>query len=130
VLHRLTNVAGSSAYVVGGVVAYANAVKMALLNVPADTLENYGAVSQETAAAMVHGALALFDVDVAVSVTGIAGPGGALPNKPVGLTYFGIATRHGFFKVEHHVWQGDRETIKQQSADQALRLIIEATHSA
>jgi PncC family amidohydrolase len=124
IAHRLTNIPGSSAYVLGGIVAYANEIKMALLGVPQETLIAFGAVSEQTAEAMARGALARFDADLAVAVTGIAGPSGGTPDKPVGLTYIAAATRSGILRVERHVWQGDRETIKEQSADAALRLIM------
>lgn len=126
VAHRLTNIAGSSAYVLGGVVAYANEIKMALLGVQESTLIAHGAVSAETADEMARGALARFGADVAVSITGIAGPGGGSPEKPVGLTYIAAATRAGLFRVERHLWQGERIAVKEQSADAALRLMMAA----
>jgi PncC family amidohydrolase len=126
VLHRLTNVSGSSAYVQGGVVAYSYESKETLLRVRHDTLLTYGAVSEETAAEMARGAMALLNTDVAVSVTGIAGPGGGMPGKPVGLTYVAVATKSGWFRIVKHVWPGDREAVKSASADRALELIIEA----
>ncbi len=124
IAHRLTNIPGSSAYMLGGIVAYANDVKQSLLDVPEETLIAFGAVSAQTAEAMVRGALARFDADAAVAVTGIAGPDGGTPEKPVGLTYIGALTRSGALRIERHIWQGDREAVKQQSADAALRLII------
>ena len=83
IMHRLTNIAGSSAYVLGGVVSYSNAAKQKLLGVREATLIAHGAVSEETAAEMVTGVRALFDSDIAVSVTGIAGPGGGTPKNPL-----------------------------------------------
>ena len=71
--------------------------------------------------------LRVFNTDVAVSITGIAGPGGGMPGKPVGLTYLAVATRSGWLHVENHVWPGDREAVKQSSADCALKLILRAT---
>jgi PncC family amidohydrolase len=130
VLHRLTNVPGSSAYVLGGIVAYANEIKLALLGVQPETLATHGAVSAETAAEMVRGVLARFPADVAVSITGIAGPGGGTADKPVGLTYIGVGTRAGEVRVERYLWQGDREQVKQQSADAALRLILQTIEGA
>ncbi|MCL4246681.1 MAG: nicotinamide-nucleotide amidohydrolase family protein [Anaerolineae bacterium] len=124
VMHRLTNVPGSSSYVLGGIVAYANEAKMALLGVQLLTLETYGAVSAETAEEMARGALNRFNADVAVSVTGIAGPSGGSIDKPVGLTYLSVVTRTGLQHVERHLWSGDREAIKSQSADAALRTIL------
>lgn len=127
VMHRLTNLNGSSAYVQGGVVVYSYQSKQALLNVREETLLTYGAVSEETATEMVHGVLALFKTDVAVSITGIAGPTGGMPGKPVGLTYLAVATKSGWFQVERHVWPGNREAVKSASADFAMELIIRAT---
>ena len=126
VAHRLTNIPGSSAYILGGAVVYANEIKMALLGVQESTLIAYGAVSPQTAEEMALGALARFGADVAVSITGIAGPGGGSAEKPVGLTYIAAATRDGLFEVQRHLWQGERIAVKEQSADAALRLMIAA----
>lgn len=120
---RLTDVPGSSAYVVGGVVSYSNEVKQRQLGVAEQTLIDYGAVSEQTAREMARGARALFGVDYALSVTGIAGPGGDTPGKPVGLTYVGVAWEGGV-EVERHVWDGDRIANKSSSADAALRLLL------
>lgn len=130
VLHRLTNIPGSSDYVLGGVVAYSYEAKSALLGVPQATLSQYGAVSAETAEAMVRGVLARFDASVAISITGIAGPGGGMPDKPVGLTYIALATSSGDFRIERSIWSGDRESIKSQSADAALRLMLTVAQNA
>jgi PncC family amidohydrolase len=124
VLHRLTNIPGSSGYVLGGVVAYDNRIKQGLLGVGAATLAAHGAVSAETAAEMAQGALVRLGADIAVSITGIAGPGGGTLEKPVGLTYIGAARARGAATVERHVWQGDRLAVKMQSADAALRLLL------
>lgn len=121
--HRLTNVAGSSAYVMGGIIAYSNDVKERLLGVPKDVMVTYGAVSDPTARAMAKGARQALRTDLAVSVTGIAGPGGGTPDKPVGLTYIGLATPTGEW-AERHVWEGDREAVKAQSAEAALALVL------
>ncbi len=125
VLHRLTNVAGSSAYVLGGVVAYANPVKHALLGVKQGTLIAHGAVSEQTAQEMAVGVRNLLKTDIAVSVTGIAGPGGGTAEKPVGLTYIGIAGPDDLLEVQRHVWEGDREAVKAASATAALQLILD-----
>lgn len=125
VAHRITNVSGSSAYMLGGVVAYANAVKQHLLNVPEATLVAYGAVSEQTAADMASGARALLGADYAVSITGIAGPGGGTPDKPVGLTFIGLAGPDGLLVVRRYVWDSDRETNKGHSAEAALALVLE-----
>jgi PncC family amidohydrolase len=124
-MHLLTNVAGSSAYIAGGVVTYSYEAKERLLGVRRETLEQYGAVSEETATEMVQGALRVFSGDLAISITGIAGPGGGMPNKPVGLVYIGIAAPGlGLLRIDRHVWDGDRETNKQLSAEEAMRKIL------
>ena len=125
VMHRLTNIAGSSSYVQGGVVTYSNEAKHKLIGVRDETLMTYGAVSEQTAAEMAQGVRALFDTDLAVSITGIAGPGGGTPDKPVGLTYIGLARREQEPQVRRHVWDGDREANKQASAEAALAWVLE-----
>jgi len=124
VMHRLTNIPGSSDYVVGGIVAYSNPVKQSLLRVHPGTLIAHGAVSEETAREMAVGARELLGADVAVSVTGIAGPGGGTAEKPVGLTYIAVAAPEDTVIVQRHVWNGDRETVKSQSAEAALQLVF------
>jgi nicotinamide-nucleotide amidase len=125
IMHRLTNVAGSSAYVLGGVVSYSNEAKQKLIGVKEATLKAYGAVSEQTATEMVLGVRALFDADIAVSVTGIAGPGGGTPDKPVGLTYIGLVWRDQPPQVRRHIWRGDREAIKSASANAVLEWILQ-----
>lgn len=120
--HRITNVPGSSDYYLGSVTAYANAVKERLLGVPRGVLETWGAVSRETALAMARGARRLLGADLALSVTGIAGPGGETPGKPVGLTYIALAASDGEW-VEEHRWTGDRSANKAASASAALALL-------
>lgn len=122
--HLLTNIAGSSAYVLGGVIAYSNMVKQHVLGVAEATLIQYGAVSEQTAGEMALGALRVIGADIAVSITGIAGPGGGTPEKPVGLTYIGLADKNGVYRVERHIWQSNRIGNKQASAEAALRFII------
>ena len=129
VLHRLTNIAGSSAYVLGGVVAYANPVKQALLGVKQGTLIARGAVSEQTAQEMAIGARNLLKSDIAVSVTGIAGPGGGTAEKPVGLTFIGIAGPNDLVEVQQHNWEGDREAVKAASATAALQLILDTLNA-
>ncbi len=123
-LSALTDCAGSSAYVQGGVVTYSNEAKMRLLQVREATLIVHGAVSEATAAEMAQGARALFKTDFALSVTGIAGPAGGSPEKPVGLTYIGLAGADGLLRVERRVWQGDRVENKIASAGAALQLLL------
>ncbi len=127
VMHRLTNVAGSSAYVAGGVVTYSYEAKERLLGVKPETLAAHGAVSVETATEMLNGVLGLFSAQIGVSITGIAGPGGGMPGKPVGLTYIGIAAPLlGLFRIDRHVWSGTREEVKTQSAEEAMRKMLAA----
>ena len=121
--HRITNVAGSSDYFLGGVIAYAYDAKERILGVAHDVLYDYGAVSEEVALEMARGARRLLGADIAVAVTGIAGPGGGMPGKPVGLVYIALSARDEA-RCERFVWAGDRETNKNLSADAALRLVI------
>ncbi len=124
VLSTLTDLAGSSAYVLGGLVPYSNEAKMRLLGVRETTLLEHGAVSQPTAAEMARGAQTIFDSDFALSVTGIAGPGGATVDKPVGLTYIGLAGPGGIVKVERYIWSGGRIENKQRSVAAALQWLL------
>ena len=119
---RLTSVPGSSDVFVGGVVSYANEVKASALGVPEDVLLLHGAVSAETAAAMAAGARSRLGADVAVAVTGIAGPGGGTPEKPVGLVYVHAAAPGGE-RTADFVLPGDRETVRARSAVSALHLV-------
>ena len=125
---RITSVSGSSAIFLGGVVSYANAVKRDLLGVPQEVLERAGAVSKECAEAMAAGVRARLQADVAVSVTGVAGPDGGTPQKPVGLVYIGMATVVGV-RVECCQFCGDREAIRKQASDRALALLLDAAVS-
>lgn len=126
VLSALTDIAGSSAYVEGGLVTYSNDAKRRMLQVPEATLARHGAVSEATAAAMAVGARKLFDTDYALSVTGIAGPGGGTDEKPVGLTYIGLAGRDRPPIVERHEWKGSRIDNKTASVHAALNLLLRA----
>ena len=119
---RLTSVPGSSDVFLGGIVAYANVVKEEALGVPADVLETHGAVSAESAAAMARGARERLGADVAVSVTGIAGPDGGTEEKPVGLVYFHASTPDDE-RDAHFSLSSDRETIRRRSAVVALHLV-------
>jgi nicotinamide-nucleotide amidase len=121
---KITNVPGSSDYYLGGVIAYSNQVKMEQLGVQSDILEQYGAVSRETVIEMARGVRLRFRSDVSLSVSGIAGPGGGSPEKPVGLTWIGLSTPD-FEKAWQYLWQGDRLQVKEQTARQALRLLAE-----
>ncbi len=123
----LTDIAGSSDVVERGYVTYSNRAKTELLGVPTALIARLGAVSAEVAEAMAAGALALSPVDLAVSVTGIAGPGGGTPAKPVGLVYFGLARRGGPLRSEQQMFAGDRAAIRHAAVEHALRLLLEAT---
>jgi nicotinamide-nucleotide amidase len=122
----LTDIAGSSDVVERGFVTYSNQAKSELLGIPAAMIAAHGAVSAQVATAMVQGALSRAPVDLAVSVTGIAGPGGATPGKPVGLVYFGIARKGGVARVERHTFHGDRAAIRAAATERALELLLEA----
>lgn len=121
---RLTGVAGASDVFVGGVISYANAVKSGLLGVPADLLDREGAVSAEVVRAMAEGVIGLVGSSCSVAATGIAGPGGATPGKPVGLVYLAAAMPPRCLVRELRL-SGDRREIRRQTVDQALRLLSE-----
>lgn len=122
VAHRITDVSGSSAYYLGGVVAYDNEAKEMLLGVCSETIVAHGAVSEETAREMARGARLRIGADIAISVTGIAGPTGGTPGKPVGLAYVALSAPDAEL-CQRYVWQGDRQANKERSADAALRLV-------
>jgi PncC family amidohydrolase len=121
--HRLTEVPGSSTYFLGGIVAYAYDAKERLLGVKHDTLYRHGAVSAKTALEMARGARHALGADLGLSVTGIAGPSGGTPDKPVGLTYIALSARDDE-RWEQHVWEGDRSENKVLSAEAALGLLL------
>ena len=125
IAHAITEIAGSSAYFRGGVIAYSNDVKERELGVPAEMLEAHGAVSAQVARAMANGVRDSLGVDLAVSVTGIAGPDGGTDAKPVGLTYIGVVGPGGT-EVRRFVWTFDRHRNKVASAEAGLRLLLEA----
>ena len=116
----LTDIAGSSAWFECGVVAYSYEAKEALLGVQPQTLERTGAVSQETVVEMVSGALARYGASVAVAVTGIAGPSGGTPGKPVGTVWIGWKRRGGYARAELFHFDGDREAVRRQTVAAAL----------
>lgn len=120
----LTDVPGASDVFRGGIVAYHNDVKQALLRVDAEILTMHGAVCRETAEAMASGALKVLEVDVAVAITGIAGPGGGSPEKPVGLVYIAVAGPQSTF-VTKNVFEGSRDSVRRQSVARSLELLME-----
>lgn len=131
VTDTLTDVPGSSGYLLGGVVAYADRAKEAALGVPSDILVRHGAVSAQVARAMALGARERFGASVGVATTGIAGPGGATAGKPVGLTYVAVAgPAADGLEVRRFLWTGDRLANKRDSAREALRLLLAAATGA
>lgn len=116
----LTDIAGSSEWFAGGVVSYSNALKHRLLGVSWAQIERHGAVSEATARAMAEGALAHLGGDLAVAVTGIAGPGGGSTEKPVGTVWLAWARRNGTTHAEHRLFAGDREAVRRATVAAAL----------
>lgn len=121
---RLTDVAGSSAYVLGGIVSYADAVKEALLGVQPEILREHGAVSEIVARQMALGAREKFGADIALSVTGIAGPDGGTADKPVGLTFIGLSATRGTW-VRRFVWDANRARNRHASVEAALQFVVD-----
>jgi len=119
---RITNIPDSSDYFKGSLVAYSNEVKISLLGVKNETIENHGAVSAQTALEMAQGGRKLLDVDVCISDTGIAGPSGATPEKPVGLFYIGLAAEHESLS-QKHIFPGNRGENKRDAAEAALNIL-------
>jgi PncC family amidohydrolase len=124
VADHITDVPGSSDYFVGGVVAYAFEAKVALLHVSWDTLRLHGAVSRETVIEMARGVRTALGADIGISVSGIAGPAGGLPEKPVGSTWIGLSARDGDWARKFN-WDGDRRANKESSAQASLQLILD-----
>lgn len=122
----ITGIPGSSTYFVGGIVAYSDEVKRELLDVPDELLASHGAVSAQVALAMARAAAARLRADLAVAVTGVAGPGGGTNDKPVGLTYVASVGPHGE-QVQRFLWSGDRAANRILSARAALELLIDST---
>ena len=119
---KITNVPGSSDYFKGSLIAYSNEAKIALLGVQKATIENYGAVSEQTALEMAQGGRKLLDVDICVSDTGIAGPSGDTPEKPVGLFYLGLAAKDQSLS-QKHAFPGNRGENKRDAAEAALNML-------
>ena len=122
--HVLTGVSGSSAYFTGGVVAYSNRIKEEILEVRSTTLKENGAVSEETAMEMAEGVRSRFKTDIGLSTTGIAGPTGGTPEKPVGLVWVGLSTTERTAAYECH-FDVDREEVKLLTVEKLLQLLIE-----
>ena len=121
---HITDIPGSSDYFVGGVVAYAYEAKVALLNVSWGTLRQYGAVSREIVLEMARGVRSVLGADIGVSLSGIAGPSGGTPDKPVGTTWIGLSARDGDW-ARKFVWGGDRRANKESSAQAALQFVLD-----
>ena len=119
----LTAIAGSSDVVDRGFVTYSNEAKSELLGVPPETIAAHGAVSTQTAQAMAVGAVARAPVELAISVIGVAGPGGGSAAKPVGLVIFGLARRDGLCRTERRVFDGDRSAVRHAALQMALGLL-------
>ena len=118
----ITSVPGSSAVFAGGVISYSNEVKRDVLGVSAEALERYGAVSPQVAEQMADGARRLLRTDLAVSLTGIAGPDGGSDEKPVGLVWFGLSTKDGT-RTEKAIFRGDRAQVRAQAVVHALGML-------
>ena len=119
----ITGISGASAVYAGGVISYTNEVKHRILGVPEEVLQTCGAVSELTARAMAEGVRKLLNADVAVSVTGLAGPGGDDFGHPVGTVFIGYADAETIL-AEHHVFSGTREEVREQTIESALKLIL------
>lgn len=119
---RITEVPGASQYFRGGVIAYSNAVKERVLGVPKEVLAEEGAVSPGCAGAMAEGVRQLLQADLALAITGIAGPAGGTPEKPVGLVYIALAHPQGV-EVERHAFHGSRQGVRWSATEAALALL-------
>ena len=126
----LTSISGSSEAVYGGYVTYANEAKINMIDVPEQTLIQYGAVSEQTVRAMADGALKTSGADIAIAVTGIAGPSGGSPEKPVGLVYLGCATAHETYHVEMKFGDLGRDGIREATIVAALKMVLDVERYA
>lgn len=122
--HRITNISGSSTYYLGSITAYAYRAKVRLLGVSWDTLEKYGAVSKETVSEMARGIRHALAADIGLSVSGIAGPTGGTPEKPVGYVWIGLSTPEGIWTLQHNAG-GNRIENKEEAAQVALEFLYE-----
>ena len=123
--YAITGVSGSSAVFWGGVISYDNSVKRDVLGVPENVLATKGAVSPECAAAMAEGVRRLLKADLAVSLTGVAGPGGGSEEKPVGLVWFGLSSPAGVI-TEKEIFPGDRAAVRAAAIEHAIHLLLDA----
>lgn len=119
---RLTDIPGSSDYFKGSIVSYSNEVKIDIVGVKKETIDSFGVVSSQTALEMARGGKALLGADICVSDTGIAGPSGATPGKPVGLFYTGLAAEDASL-TEEHMFSGDRDSNKREATEAALNML-------
>jgi nicotinamide-nucleotide amidase len=122
--HLITNIPGSSDVYQGSITSYSNEIKIKIVGVKSATIRKYGAVSSQVAEEMAAGGRKVLGVDICVADTGIAGPTGATPGKPVGLFYLGLAHKDGTFS-QKHIFTGTREANKQQAAQTALEWVRE-----
>ena len=122
---RITSIPGVSDVFLGGVIAYHNRIKHALLDVPQELIEEHGAVSAPVAEAMAKGCRLRFDASISVAITGVAGPGGGTPDKPVGLVYLAVASPNAI-RVDRFTFSGGRSEIQASAVDMALQLLLEA----
>nr|WP_175579504.1 nicotinamide-nucleotide amidase [Vibrio hepatarius] len=125
VASAVTDIAGSSAWFDRAFVTYSNEAKMEMLGVRESTLQHYGAVSEQTVEEMVLGALAHSRANIGVSISGIAGPGGGSADKPVGTVCFAWADKKGWLKIETFMFDGDREQVRHQAVETALKVLYE-----
>ncbi|HEY93829.1 MAG TPA: CinA family protein [Dehalococcoidia bacterium] len=126
--HRITNVAGSSDYYKGSITAYSNEIKNRIVGVKQETLDKHGSVSSQTAEELALGGKKILEVDICIADTGIAGPGGATSDKPVGLFYIGLSHGNMTFNRKH-IFSGDREQNKKEAAETALQILKEYLES-
>lgn len=121
---RITSISGASGCFEGGFITYSNSAKNRLIGVPEELIEKYGAVSDKTARAMAEGARSKLDTDMSVAVTGIAGPTGGTPDKPVGTVYIAVA-RKGKTSVRRFLFTGTRHMIRKQATEEALKFVLD-----
>lgn len=123
--NRITNIAGSSKYFTMAVIAYSNESKISLLDIPKSIIKRYGAVSKETAKYMVEGIKKKAKTDIALSITGIAGPGGGSQRKPIGLVFIGLSAKDNKILIKRYQFKGNRLKIKERATTSALKLLLE-----